>query len=451
MRSPPTIRRQLMAWVLGALSVGALLLMLSAYWLTLREIDAILDDSLRQTALLLADRDLRGPIARGDPALALPYADTESRLVAIARRPDGAMLFTSAPELALRFDATPGMSAQRAGDMSWRVYTVSQSDRIVQVAQPVDARREVAAQTATQLLVPLLLLILLIGVLLVIALRRGLRPLAAANAALALRNAESLDPLDLDALPAEMRPVLRTLNDLLRRLAGAFETQRHFVANAAHELRTPITALQLQVQVLERSRDPAERDRATADLTAGIARARHLIEQLLDLSRATADGDPGRSLGAEPVALAALARDAVVRWEREAERRGIDLGAEIDAPVAARGNPAQLDILLNNLVENALRYTPAGGVVDVVAGEIDGVPTLRVVDTGPGISPTDRARVFERFYRSAAALAGLEPGSGLGLAIVKSIADRHGASVTLHEGRDGRGLEVRVAFPPGPA
>ena len=449
MRSPPSIRRQLMAWVLGALSVGALLLMLSAYVLTLKEIDEILDDSLRQTALLLADRDLRGPISRGDPQLVLPYADTDSRLVAIARSHDGALLFTSAPELALRFDPVPGISAQRTQEMSWRVYTVVQTDRTVQVAQPVEARREVAAETASQLLVPLLLLIVLIGALLVIALRRGLRPLAAANAALALRNADSLEPLDLDALPTEMRPVLRTLNDLLRRLSGAFEAQRHFVANAAHELRTPITALQLQVQVVERSREPAERIQATAELAAGIARSRHLIEQLLDLSRATADGDPERAFAAESVSLAQLARDAVVRWEREAERRDIDLGAEVATPATLRGNPAQLDILLNNLVGNALRYTPAGGIVDVVAGELDGVPTLRVVDTGPGIAPADRARVFERFYRSAEASAGWEPGSGLGLAIVKSIADRHGAVVSLHEGHGGRGLEVRVSFPSG--
>ena len=448
--SAPSIRRQLMLWMLGALCIGAPVLALAGYWLTLREIDEVLNDSLKQTALLLADRDLRGAISLGTNAAPLASADTESQLVAIARRTDGSLLFTSAPRMQLGFDAIPGTSVQRANGAQWHVFTVVEADRIVQVAQPTAVRRESAAESASQLLVPLVALIASIGGLLVIALRRGMRPLAVANEALARRGELSLEPLELSGVPVEVLPVVQTLNDLLQRLAAAFAAQRNFVADAAHELRSPITALQLQVQVLERSRDPAERALATLELSAGIGRARRLIEQLLQLSRASADDNGAELPAREPVRLAELVRAVVVQRAAEAERRGIDLGADAGVDPVVQGDAAQLDILLSNLVENALRYTPRGGVVDVATDLIDGAPVLRVIDNGPGIAPAERARVFDRFYRSPDAEAGAETGSGLGLAIVKSIADRHAAVISLHEGRagagPGSGLEVRVTF-----
>jgi two-component system OmpR family sensor kinase len=442
---PPSIRRQLMALVLGALCLGVPALAISAYWLTLGEIDEVMNDSLQQTALLLADRDLRGAIA-GEAAVAgLAFADTESKLVAIARSRDGTLLFTSEPRLAPRFDPSPGLSTQRVNDAAWKVFTVVQSDRTVQVAQPISVRRELAAESASQLAVPLFVVMSLIAVLTYAALRQGMKPLATANAALASRSAQSLDPLDTQGVPVELLPLVHTLNDLLARLGSAFEEQRHFAADAAHELRSPITALQLQAQLLERSTDPQERAAASAELAAGIARARRLIEQLLLLARVSSRSEAVARVS-EPIDLAALARAAVAQWSPEAERRGIDLGARADAPLAARGDPAQIEMLLSNLVDNALRYARRGGTVDVVARDDGGVPVLAVIDDGPGIAPAERARVFDRFYRSREAVASGESGSGLGLAIVRSIAERHGAHVSLHDGSGGRGLEVRVSF-----
>ena len=439
-----------MLWVLGALCVGAPVLAFAAYWLTLHEIDEVLNDSSKQTALLLSGRDLRGAPVRVPGAGPLVASDLESQFVAIARRNDSSLIFTSAPEMSLRFDPTPGGSIQRANGTEWHVFTVVQADRIVQVAQPTAVRRESAAESASQLLVPLVALIASIGGLLVVALGRGMRPLAVANEALARRSALSLEPLTLSGVPVEMLPVAQTLNDLLRRLAAAFAAQRNFVADVAHELRSPITALQLQVQILERSVDSSERARATAELSAGIGRARRLIEQLLQLSRASADDSGGELLVREPVRLAELVRTVVVRWAAEAERRGIDLGADADIDAILQGDAAQLQILLGNLVENALRYTPRGGIVDVVADLTDGRPVLRVIDNGPGIMPAERARVFDRFYRGRQAEASAESGSGLGLAIVKSIADRPGAVASVHDGRgiagQSSGVELRVTF-----
>jgi signal transduction histidine kinase len=368
-------------------------------------------------------------------------------LVAIARHLDGTLLFSSQPEVLLRFAAKPGLSVQQQNGTDWDVFTVIQRDRVVQVAQPVKVRREAAAESASQLLMPLTLLVLLIGGLLVAALRRGLRPLGLVNSALRQRNASSLEPLNPHGVPREVLPLVLTLNELFQRLAAAFEAQRSFVANAAHELRSPVTALQLQVQVLERSVNPAEKIEAMAELSAGSARMRRLIEQLLRLSSSSPDTATGLIAVAERVSLAEVVREVVVRQSVEAERRCIDLGAQVGSELTVSGNAAQLEILLNNLVENALRYAGGGGVVDVMADRFEGSPSLRVVDDGPGVSLADRPRVFERFYRSREAVASAESGSGLGLAIVKAIADRHGAVVSLHTGRDEKGLEVRVVFP----
>jgi two-component system, OmpR family, sensor kinase len=442
----PSLRRQLMIWVLGALSLGALVLVIAAYFLTLHEIDEVMDDSLRQTALLLADRDLEGVLPVHPGKSTIPFVSTESMLVAIARRPDGSLLFTSQPEVSLRFELSPGASVQLANDAQWHVYTVVQPDRIIQVAQPSAERHDVAAESASQLLVPLLILILMIGALLVVALRRGMRPLGTANDALAQRSATSLAPLDVRDVPLEILPLVRTLNDLLQRLAVAFEVQRHFVADAAHELRSPVTALQLQAQILQRSVDPVQRAEASAELSAGIARTRRLIEQLLYLSRAAADDNEGVIFVSESVRLGDLARSVVVRWSQEAERRGIDLGADVRAEQSIEGNGDSLERLLSNLVENALRYTPRGGFVDVVVEPFEGAPSFCVIDNGRGISIIEREHVFDRFYRSREATLHSETGSGLGLTIVKAVADRHGAHVSLHDGRDGVGLNVRVVF-----
>lgn len=442
----PSIRRQLMIWVLGALCAGALILVLAAYWLTLGEIDEVLDDGLRQTALLLADRDLAGALPVRPVEHLVSSADTESRLVAIARRQDGSLIFTSDPGLNLRFDVNPGQSLQRANGSQWHVHTVVQGDRVIQVAQPVSVRRELAAESASQLLLPLLGLVVMIGAMLVLALRRGLKPLSATTDALAVRSATSLAPLALERVPRELLPMVRSLNELLIRLGAAFEAQRHFVADAAHELRSPVTALQLQVQLLERSPDAAQRRLATQELSAGIARMRRLIDQLLYLSRARADDSAGEIFAPSPVRLGEVARSVVARWSAEAERRGVDLGAEEQSAFTVLANEAQIDMLLSNLVENALRYAGKGGTVDVIATELAGAPALRVIDNRPGIDPAEYPRVFDRFYRSPGAVATAESGSGLGLAIVKAIADRHGALVSLHSGAGGRGLEVRVVF-----
>jgi two-component system OmpR family sensor kinase len=244
-------------------------------------------------------------------------------------------------------------------------------------------------------------------------------------------------------MPDEIAPLSAALNQLLARLSHAIDTQRAFVADAAHALRTPLAALQLQAQLVERADDGAARDQAIGKLRQGLERLTHLVTQLLTLARQ----EPGAALPAhEPVALDQLAASVVADMAQAALDRDIDLGLESGAdpsPAVVRGDAEALRILLTNLVDNALSYIPAGGRIDVaVRRSADGrAVELVVSDNGPGIPAEERARVFDRFYRLADAPTG---GSGLGLAIVAEIAQSHGARVLLEDAEPG--LRVRVVF-----
>jgi two-component system OmpR family sensor kinase len=237
---------------------------------------------------------------------------------------------------------------------------------------------------------------------------------------------------------------VRALDDLLGRLGDALSAQRSFVADAAHELRTPLAALELQVQLVDRAPDEAGRAAALADLRAGLGRMTHVVQQLLTLARA--EPDAGAVLAGEPVSLSELVAQVIADHALLAEARQVDLGTARTAEDAVvLGDPASLRALLANLVDNAIRYSPEGGRVDVDAGVLAGRPYLEVSDHGHGIPEAERERVFDRFYRRG---DGSYTGSGLGLAIVRAIAERHAASVALGD-TPGGGLTVRVDFAAG--
>ena len=469
-----SLQRHLLAWILGALSAGALALVGVSYLVTLEEMDEIFDDNLKQVALAVASHhrfdETRAPQPRDAlPQLPRVYEQQDNfDFVTMTWTLDGRQTFVSEPGVVLPFVSTSGLwlvtsegetwhvapddpgedikrllRATRGGE-EWHLYTIVQPDGVIQVAQRASSRKTLAAEAASKLFLPLFVLIMLIGVLLMVALRRGLKPLDEAADSVAARSAMSLDPIDEAPLPREIHPLIRSINDLMQRLSEAFNAQRRFVADAAHELRSPVTALRLQLQVLERVKDEQGRMRAVAELRAGIERSQRLLEQLLSLSRVEPDA-PAQAL--RPVDLGDTVRNAVSQQSVTADHKGIDLGADAGADLTVMADPHQLEVLLDNLIGNAIRYTPAGGTVDVCASSIDGKPALQVIDTGPGISEVERDRVFDRFYRGDG-LHGDErsSGSGLGLAIVQAIAHRHAATVSLHTAPSGRGLEVRVVF-----
>ncbi|MCB1780450.1 MAG: hypothetical protein KDJ34_10240, partial [Candidatus Competibacteraceae bacterium] len=244
--------------------------------------------------------------------------------------------------------------------------------------------------------------------------------------------------------PAELTPLASALNGLLARLTQTLDAQRQFIADAAHELRTPLTAVRLQAEMAQRITTDEERAEALDTLRAGLTRASHLVEQLLAMARLDATSTTGRL---ESLDLLALAKQGVADYAAIADDRDLDLGLLPSDAVMVAGEPGELHTLLGNLIDNALRYTPTGGRVDVQVRRVGREAVLSVTDTGPGIPVKERERVFDRFYRGPHTAA---PGSGLGLAIVKRIASRHQARIDLREGESGAGLQATVCLPIAP-
>lgn len=378
----------------------------------------------------------------------------------------GIYVYSSHPDVPLPGRAQLGLTTVATARGDWRVFATMVDDNLLEVAQPMRVRSALAAEVALRTVLPLLILLPILGGLLWWIVGRGLAPLRRVAGEVAARRPEALERLSDDALPEEVAPLVESLNRLLNDLAAARDAQRAFIADAAHELRTPLTALQLQLQVVERADDAGSRGMALDALREGLVRASRLVEQLLALARAEPDALPPVMPQTTRVDLEALARESVAFHARLAHERDIDLGivavaavddaavatnAVADPPVVLRvdGDADALSTLLGNLIDNAIRYTPRGGRVDVAVARVDDGVLLSVCDDGPGIGAAERARVFDRFHRGdAARAAGDTRGSGLGLAIVKRIADRHRAGVVLDHGAGGRGLCVRVLFRP---
>lgn len=433
------IRGRLLVYVLAAMLLAVLPGSFITYRNVLRESDVILDYHLRQVARSQADRSA---------VTAQPNADVaeENRFDLVIRIWDarGSRLYLSHPHTDLPGFAQFGFTTLSTAEGRWRVYSEQIRGQVIQVAQPMAVREDLAINMAMRVMLPWLGIIPFMGLLVWFAIGRGLDALGAVARAVGERSPDSLDPLRLPEVPDELRPLVTALDALLARLAEALEAQRAFTADAAHELRTPLAALQLQAQMVERSRNEGERQQALDRLKGGLHRATHVVEQLLTLARQEGASRPPRTV----VDLRAAA--AMVMGERAplALERGIDLGLVAgEGVIAVSGDEGALHILVANLVDNALRFTPEGGRVDVGLGQGADGAWLEVTDSGPGISEAERERVFDRFYRGA---AGTDvPGSGLGLAIVQRIARRHGARVEMADGPEGKGLKVRVSFPPG--
>jgi signal transduction histidine kinase len=429
-----SLRARLLFVLVPLAAVALLFAMGLTYRQSLAETSALLDYQLRQTALSL--RNQMGPAT----TIELPPEQSDGDLVIQVSDPFGSTVYASRPGLPILEQKVLGYSQVELQGGQWRVYCLQTLGSVIQVAQPVRVREALARAAAWRIGWPLMLLIPLMGFAIFWAVGGALAPLGRAAAEVQRRDQHSLAPIDTSHLPREIAPLVVELNRLLGRLDVAFGAQRAFVADAAHELRSPLTAVSLHLQLLDRAPDEQARHEARANLGAAVDRAVHLIEQLLMLARS----EPReRSNDVISVSLETPAANAMADVHALAAARRIDMSLEKEADVRVQGQPEALRVLVRNLVDNAVRYTPEGGQVRVRVGEIAGAPVLQVTDSGPGIPAEDRPRVFDRFYRRRGAPEG---GSGLGLAIVKAIAESHDARVTLDSGPAG-GLSVTVTFP----
>jgi two-component system OmpR family sensor kinase len=313
---------------------------------------------------------------------------------------------------------------------------------VIQVAQPMAVRERRAARLAMRSLAPFAVLVPTLSLLVAWIVGRSVRPVRGFADALRRRRPDDVQPVAVDGLPDEVRPVAEALNDLLARLRAALERERAFLADAAHELRTPLTALDLQAQAVLEAR-PQRREAALADLRAGVARATRLVEQLLAIAREQHGAAPAPVM----LQLDELVRRTVAEFVPLAEAAHIDLGIEAADPASVLGDADALARLLRNLIDNAVRYTPAGGRVDVAVRLEAGAPPqafVTVTDTGPGIPAAERERVFDRFHR-VPGVGG--SGSGLGLSLARSIAGRHGGQLVLDDAPNGQGLRAVLRMP----
>ena len=460
MAASHSLKARLLWFVLVAILLAAVLQATTAYRGALQQADAMFDDHLQQVA-----RSMRSGAPLGMPT-SEGFDDTDFDLHVQIWAQDGTQLFRSTRS-ALPPRAVLGFSDVQANGNRYRVYSLQTPSQTVQIAQDLSARSARAQALALKAVLPFALLTPLLMLAVWWVIQRSLAPIERARRQVASRAADDFSPLADDNLPDEVRPLVDELNLLFDRARSAFDTQKNFVADAAHELRSPLTAIKLQAQALRSNyltdQDPEAWRAGVARLNQGIDRAIRLVEQLLTLAREEASS-PQRPDAAALVDLQQVIRLAVADVLPQAARKHIDLGlAEGQSlhDASITGHCDALRMMLRNLLENAVKYTPESGRVDVSLTDAEGYCLLVVEDSGPGISPENYSRVFDRFFRAGD--VALEPGSGLGLAIVKTIVDRHGGSLQLSPSSRlgglrveislrrlaGRGPNVSISHPPG--
>lgn len=425
-----------MQWHLSLMLGSAILLAgLTAatisFGLAYSEAKELQDDMLRQIATLSAGSAAKSPLPGSQRQGARDNAidDPESRIMIIhlprEPRPDW-----------LSGDLLSGFHTLSTETEHLRVFIreTPSGERTV-VAQPTDARDEFAINSALRTLIPLLLLLPVLAWLIVHIVRSELAPITQLSKSLDEQPADRPQAIADDGLPDEITPFVHAINRLLVRVNHLMGQQRRFIADAAHELRSPLTALSVQAQNVRQAGSLESVHERVAPLQAGIERARQLTEQLLDFARTQA-GTSGETV----VNISAMARELIAEYLPMAEAKRIDLGLEEIVPLSMRAAPEALRLILRNALENALKYTPEGGEVTLRLLSDHDNAVIEVVDNGPGISASERERVFDPFYRTPGTTG---EGSGLGLSIAREAAIRQGGTVSLHEKQGGSGLIFR--------
>lgn len=424
---------------LSAIWLGALAL---SYVDARKEVNQLLDAHLAQAASLLAAQSA-AEAAEIDTEHA-PDLHKYARSVSFQIWRGGKTLglhSANAPALALGAHAE-GFSEREVDGVRWRVFTSWDRERenLIQVGEQIALRDHLLKEMLEHLLQPMLYALPLLALLLWLAVHLGLRPLDRVATEIARRHPQRLDAVDIQGAPAEVRPLIGQLNQLLLRVAESLDNTRRFTADAAHELRTPLAAIRAQAQVAQSRHDRDEQARALQQVLRGCDLATHLIEQLLTLARLDAAGLPARA----PVDLRALLADLLAEMAGSAIEAQVEVALEDGPSIQVPVQPGLLRILLRNLIDNAIRYSPAGSEVCVTIRDCGDQAAIDVVDGGPGIPAAELERVFDRFYR---VLGSAQAGSGLGLSIARRIAEIHGGQLVLAPREGAAGLIASVRLP----
>lgn len=437
-----TLRRRLIVPLWVALLLVGLVSAAFTYWQTREETNGTLDYQMEQVATFLAARTFSIPAQRAEMPRLHTDHDIEEDYIVSVRDASGQVLYATASDVQIPPLSGLGFRVERLGGVDFRVFSAKSGTRRIAVAQQVKLRRETAAAAAVAALLPVGLLIPVLGLVIGVVIRRQLQPLAETASAVAMRPATALDPLPVNDLPAEVRPLIDEINRLLARVAVANESERRFIADAAHALRTPLSALQLQADVLDGSQDVAERAARIQELRGGIHRTVQLSQHLLTLARS----ESARRSSPGSVAVDAAIAEAFHVYGPLAAARNVELLQTATSAAEVNADPRDLGQILGNLLDNALRYTPAGGRVTISATADSGGVRIEVADEGPGLPESELEKVFQRFYRAP---DDATVGSGLGLAVVRGYAERLGGRAQLVNRTDRSGLIAQVWLPGG--
>ncbi len=412
----------------------------ASYWLTMRHIDELLDVHLQGAAVWLAAGKV-GTIGTNGP----PQHSIDGFVGQIWKPGLSTPTDNTDPEILFNRNAPGGYSVERINGHRYRIYTLRKTadDLTYQVGQPVAFREQAAGRAALESLVPTFFLILLVWIAIPLVVNAAFASLERASSDAEAVGISRLTPLDISHVPEEVKPFADSINRMIARLQVGIEGEKRFVADAAHELRTPIAALQLRIDNLENAPDATARGERLRELREAIVRTATMIRQLLELARADAQRDPGTV--DDVIDLRQMVQTLVADLLPIADARSIDLGVKRFEAVHLHAHAGELRMAVRNLTENALRYTPAGGCVDIDVFEDATNAVIRITDTGPGIPEDALDRVFDRFFRLKSEAV---EGTGLGLSIVKSVVAKHGGSISLENRRDGpSGLIATLVLP----
>lgn len=454
--STASLRRKLLTWLFFPLLFLWLVGAAVAYYLALNFSNIAYDRSLLGSTRALAEQvktvDGRAVVELPRAALDILQSDEHDKVYYQVIGADGQLL-AGTPKLPLpeagNLAGTPQFHEVRLNGQKVRIAAIhldiagnAPGPILVQVGETLNKRKILAGEVLTGVMLPQLILILLAALAVRLGIGRGLAPLQRLRQEIANRSHRDLSPVPELDTPQEVRPIIHAINELMERLGNALEAQQRFIADAAHQLRTPLAGLKTQTELALRQTDPEQMRHALLQLKTSAERTSRLVAQVLALARA--EYGMANRADLKPLDLNRLARETTMEWVPEAVKKNIDLGYEgSEQPVLIDGDEVRLKMLLDNLLDNAIRYCPSGCRVTARVTE-GSEKTLTVEDNGPGIPPAEKELVFQRFYR---VLGNQNDGSGLGLAIVKEIAEIHQARISLDTPPEGRGTAIKIAFP----
>jgi len=434
-----SLKTRIIVWLTVLWVVGIAIDAASSYWLTRKHIDELLDTHLQGAAVWLSAGNV-GAIGSHGP----PQHSLDGFVGQIWKRGLTDPTDNTDPEVLFNRQAPQGYSVQDINGQPYRIYTLRKDhgELVYQVGQPVAFREDTAKQAGLESLLPTLLRLGLIWLTIPLVVNAAFTPLSRAAMQAEKVGVGRMQPLDISNAPQEVKPFADSINRMIARLQVGIDAEKRFIADAAHELRTPIAALQLRVDNMASAPDAATRAERERELREAIVRSSTMIRQLLALARADAQLEPGVT---EPVDIRQLIQKLVADLWPVADSRAVDLGVKQFEPAFVQAREGELRMAVRNLVENALRYTPDGGTIDIDVFQQAGNVVVRVTDTGPGIPEASIERVFDRFYRLQADHV---EGSGLGLSIVKSVIEKYQGTVTLENRTDGvSGLRATIVLP----